>query len=233
MCGRFAQYQQPQRYAAELGLSADQMVLILEQEATPRFNIAPTSHVHVLHMAQGLLHDAVVPWGWSPAWAKGKRPAPINARIEGVATSPFFRPIWRHGRAIVGADGWYEWKKHPDNPKLKQPYYIRLKSRAPLLFAALGELPDGIDPPNRGVVIITGGADSGLIDVHDRKPLALPPDFARTWINPDTSPEEAQHVAENLALPADAFEWFPVGKAVGSVKNQGPQLIEPISDPVL
>lgn len=233
MCGRFAQYRKPHRYAQALGLGVDQLALIQDQPAAERYNIAPTSQVHVLHMPQGLLQDDVVPWGWSPAWAKGKRPAPINARIEGVATSPFFRPIWRHGRAIVGADGWYEWKKDPANPKVKQPYFIRLKSGDPLLFAALGELPDGIDPPNRGVVIITGGADSGLVDVHDRKPLVLPPDFARTWLNPDTSPEEAQHIAEQLALPAEAFEWYLVDKAVGNVRNQGPQLIEPISDPLL
>ncbi len=48
-----------------------------------------------------------------------------------------FAPLWKYGRAVVPASGWYEWKKSPDNPRLKQPYFIRGADRQPLFFAAL------------------------------------------------------------------------------------------------
>lgn len=51
-----------------------------------------------------------VPWGWAPFWAKGpgKRQPPINARVETVANSKFFKGVRPNGRALVFADGWYE-----------------------------------------------------------------------------------------------------------------------------
>ena len=73
-----------------------------------------------------------VKWGYAPLWAQGKRPPAINARVETAATSKYFRDIWQTGRAIVPADGWYEWKKDAADPKIKQPYYITLASGEPI-----------------------------------------------------------------------------------------------------
>jgi len=229
MCGRFAQYQKPSRYGQLMGLDLFQGAPALE-----RYNVAPTTGVHVIHQDGDTYRGSIIPWGWKPHWAKG-RAGPINARLETVATKPFFRPIWKHGRCIVGADGWYEWKKDPEDPKRKQPYFIRLKSGEPLLFAAIGQLPQHDEEPGQGAgfVIITGEADAGLIDVHDRKPLVLAPDFAKSWLSADTSPDDALHIAEHQELPANAFEWYPVGSAVGNVRNKGPQLIQPIDAPLL
>ncbi|WP_366915227.1 SOS response-associated peptidase family protein [uncultured Pseudomonas sp.] len=51
-----------------------------------------------------------------------------------MATGKYFRSIWPH-RALVMADGWYEWVKNEADPKKKLPYFIRLKSGAPMFFA--------------------------------------------------------------------------------------------------
>ena len=128
------------------------------------------------------------------------------------------------------ADGWYEWVKDPDNPKQKQPFFIRLKSQAPMFFAALAEVHPGLEPhEGDGFVIITAASDQGLVDIHDRRPVVLAPEHAREWL--DQSLEREQQ-AEELALkccqPTEDFEWYPVGKAVGNVKNQGPELIHPL-----
>ncbi len=45
--------------------------------------------------------------------------------------------LWKHGRALVPASGWFEWKKSPEHPRLKQPYFIHHADRQPLFFAAL------------------------------------------------------------------------------------------------
>lgn len=229
MCGRIAQYRAPRDFTHTLDLH-------LKLSAAPigRYNVAPTTGVHVLHEVEGQVQDSVIPWGWKPHWAKG-RAGPINARLETVATKPFFRPIWKSGRCIVGADGWYEWKKDPADPKRKQPYFIRLASGEPLLFAAIGQLPGADEEPGEGAgfVIITGAADAGLVDVHDRKPLVLSPDFARSWLAGSTTPADALHIAEHQELPAEAFEWYPVSREVGNVRNKGAHLIERIADPIM
>ncbi len=63
-----------------------------------------------------------------------------HARAETVASGKFFRQIWPY-RALVAADGWYEWVKDETDPKHKQPYFIRLRSGEPMFFAAIGQLP--------------------------------------------------------------------------------------------
>jgi Uncharacterized conserved protein len=133
MCGRFVQFEGMTVFIEEL---APQGELFSGLDTVPidRYNIAPSTRVQILRCASGGLHIDSVKWGWSPFWAKGKRPDPINARVETVATSKFFKQLWPQGRALVPAEGWYEWVQDPAAPKLKQPYFIRLKGQPPMFF---------------------------------------------------------------------------------------------------
>lgn len=45
----------------------------------------------------------------------------------------------------------------------------------------------------------------------------------------DVSGKETEEMAADEAVSADHFIWNPVSRAVGNVKNQGPELIEPVS----
>ncbi|MPQ71058.1 MULTISPECIES: SOS response-associated peptidase family protein [unclassified Pseudomonas] len=228
MCGRFAQYQGMADYLRELEAEQD-VISGYDNEPIARYNIAPTTRVLILHSVEEGLRIDPVHWGWAPFWAKGKRPDPINARVETVTTGKFFKQLWPNGRALVVADGWYEWVKDPNNPKKKQPYFIRLKSQAPMFFAALAQVHPGLEPhEGDGFVIITAASDQGMVDIHDRRPLVLAPEHAREWLDPELSPARAEDIAKNLCLPVDAFEWYPVGTAVGNVKNQGAELILPV-----
>lgn len=229
MCGRFAQYQGIADYLRELEAEQD-VISGYDNEPIARYNIAPTTRVLILHGVEDGLRIDPVHWGWAPFWAKGKRPDPINARVETVTTGKFFKQLWPKERALVVADGWYEWVKDPNDPKKKQPYFIRLKSQAPMFFAALAQVHPGLEPhEGDGFVIITAASDQGMVDIHDRRPLVLAPEHAREWIDPELSPARAEDIAKNLCLPVDAFEWYPVGTAVGNVRNQGAELITPVS----
>jgi hypothetical protein len=42
--------------------------------------------------------------------------------------------------------------------------------------------------------------------------------------------ERAEEIVLYLGEPTEAFEWYPVDRAVGNVRNQGPELIEPIGE---
>jgi putative SOS response-associated peptidase YedK len=68
-----------------------------------------------------------------------------------------------------------------------------------------------------------------LLSIHDRKPLVLVPEHSREWIAPDTSPERAREIAIENCRPATDFRWYKVSKAVGSVRNQGPELVKPLA----
>ena len=144
-------------------------------------------------------------------------------------TSKFFKSLWQAGRVLAPANGCFEWIPDPADPKRKQPYYITAANDEPLFFAALAEVHDGLEPDHRnGFVIITAAADQGMVDIHDRKPLVIKPELAREWIEPFTTAERAEEIVQEGCRPASDFKWHPVGKLVGNVRNQGPELIEPV-----
>ena len=228
MCGRIVQYQGISDYLEVL--APDRIVLSgYENQPIGRYNVAPGTRVSILHgVDEGLRIDAVQ-WGWAPFWAKGKRPDPINARVETVTTGKFFKQLWPNGRVLVMVDGWYEWVKDPDDPKKKQPYFIRLKSQAPMFFAALGEVHQGLEPhEGDGFVIITAASDQGMVDIHDRRPLVFKPEHAREWMESEIDEVRAEILALECCQPTEDFEWFPVANVVGNVKSQGAQLIKPL-----
>lgn len=225
MCGRFVQYQGLADYLRELDAEQD-VVSGYDNSPVGRYNVAPGSRVLILHTAEDGLRIDPCHWGWAPFWATGKRPAPINARVETVTTGTFFQALWPQGRALVMADGWYEWVTDPHDPKRKQPYFIRLKSQAPMFMAALAQVRAGLEPSEGdGFVIITAASDQGMLDIHDRRPLVLAPEHARAWLDLELPAERAQQLAREQCLPVEAFEWFAVSKAVGNVRNEGAQLI--------
>lgn len=176
-------------------------------------------------------------WGLVPGWAKdlslGARM--INARSETVADkSAFARPL-RHSRCIVLADGYYEWhtQQRPGGGKpLKTPYYIHPSDGAPIAFAGLyawwrdpAKVDDDEDRWVLSTTIITQAARDGLQEIHEREPAVLDHDLLTAWLDPERT--EAAQALVILDQPSPALSWHQVGPAVGSVRNDGPQLIEP------
>ncbi|MRT11114.1 SOS response-associated peptidase [Enterobacteriaceae bacterium RIT711] len=219
MCGRFTQIQSRDDYLAFL-LEEAESELPYDPEPIGRYNVAPGTKVLLLNNRDDALHLDPVHWGYAPGWWD-KTPL-INARVETAATSRMFKPLWNHGRAIVFADGWYEWKKEGDK---KQPYYIYRKDKKPLFFAVIGKQPFDLGDEAEGFLIVTAAADRGLVDIHDRRPLVFTPKAAMEWMNTETTAEQASKLANHAAVPADKFTWHPVTRTVGNVKTQSKDLI--------
>jgi putative SOS response-associated peptidase YedK len=59
-------------------------------------------------------------------------------------------------------------------------------------------------------VIITADSAGGMVDIHDRRPVALSPELAREWLDPATPKERAEELVLNEGEPTDVFEWFKV-----------------------
>jgi putative SOS response-associated peptidase YedK len=176
----------------------------------------------------------VLRWGLVPFWAKdvkiGSRM--INARAETVAEKPAFRRAFAKRRCLLPADGYYEWQSLPDAPK--QPMYITRADGRSLAFAGLYELwrdpavdRDDADAWLWTATVITTSAPDELGMIHDRMPMIIDPVKWTDWLDPVNN-----DVADVRALlsPAAAcgLTTFPVSTQVNSVRNNGPQLIEPI-----
>lgn len=225
MCGRFAQFRSLDQYAAGIGWDSS----VAESAAPkfkPRYNVPPGSHPWLMHCFEEAPAFAQIHWGYQPSWAAEKGiPMAINARIEKAATGRYFKRLWTSGRAVVPADGWYEWTGEKGH---KQPWHIRLVDGGPMYLAAITNArPDRAPKDGDGFVIVTAAADAGMVDVHDRRPVVLSPADALLWMDQTLSPEQAEHIARSMSLPADDFEWYEVSTDVNRVGNDHAHLILP------
>ncbi len=93
-------------------------------------------------------------------------------------------------------------------------------------MAAIGSTPFERGDEAEGFLIVTSAADKGLVDIHDRRPLVLSPEAAREWMRPGVGGNEAEGIVADGTVSADMFIRHAVTRAVGNVKNQGPELIE-------
>lgn len=235
MCGRFV--------VASVG---SQLVDVLRVDVegddlpAPSYNVAPTAPVAiVLDSAKTeppTRRLETARWGLVPGWAKdvsvGSRA--FNARSEELESKPMFRKALEKRRAVVPASGYYEWKKVGDS---KIPHYIHPADGSPLFLAGLYEwwknpaLTD--EDPERWMLsftILTRDSIGALGSIHDRMPLFMDPDHADAWLDPTT--ENVRDVLDAAidAAPrvAETLENHVVSKAVGNVRNNSPELIEPV-----
>lgn len=235
MCGRFVQYEARSDYLAALN---SPLACQAAETDIPigRYNISPGSRVLLLHRRDAELHLDAVTWGYHPQWAKeNHQPAMVSTRSQTAPYSRLFKPLWRRGRALIPADGWYEWRTDPRHTTRKQPYFIYHIARRPLFFAAIGRF-DSASPADHdgdGVVLLTGPGERGPVDTHSRPPLVFTGESARQWLDPALDRDDAYALAEGSALPPTAFVWHPVSSAVGNIYNDSAQLIRPITDPVI
>lgn len=155
MCGRFTQYNSREEYLSFLVEEAERNIPY-DPEPVGRYNVAPGTRVLLLSERRSQLHLDPVHWGYAPEW--WNKPALINARSETAASSRMFRPLWEHGRTIVFADGWFEWKQQNG---VKQPFFIYRKDGNPLLLAAIGKPPFENGNDQEGFLIVTADADEG------------------------------------------------------------------------
>ena len=136
-----------------------------------------------------------------------------------------FKPLWDGGRALVMADAWYEWK---NEGKGKQPYYIQHKSKSPIFLACIGKAPFDNGSQEEGFLVLTTASKGSLADIHNRMPVVFTKDAALAWMNEDADGADATEIVNDGAVDSDEFIWHQVGKAVGNIKNQGPDLIDEV-----
>ena len=217
MCGRYASSRRPDDLVSWYDVEEPP-----EEVLEPSWNVAPTDPGYaVVQSKEGVRQLRVLRWGLVPSWSKDPKGGArmINARMESVKEKPAFRKAYASRRCLVPADGYYEWKQEGAE---KQPWY--LSTPDPLTMAGLYEhwkSPEGEWLST--FTIITTSAPDDLGEIHDRTPLLVPKEHWATWL------DRAVEDPGDLLIPGTpgVLEAWPVGKDVGNVRNNGPQLVEP------
>jgi putative SOS response-associated peptidase YedK len=192
----------------------------------PRFNIAPTQPVPVVRMRERRPQFILMRWGFIPGWVKDPRTFPlvINVRSETAREKPSFRAAFQRRRALMPADGFYEWWK---DGRSNRPFLIRRPDRGLFAFAAVWETFAAADGSEIDTVALLNTTANGLISaIHPRSPVILPPDDFAAWLDPDTDPGMAHALLR--PPPEDLLEMVEIGTAINRVANDFPEVQEPL-----
>ena len=241
MCGRYASSRQPDDLIEEFEVVHDRTPAPLAAD----YNVAPTKEVYAV-VERPPSKDSpepperqlrVLTWGLVPSWAKdpsiGNRM--INARMETVAEKPAFKRAFAVRRCLLPADGYFEWyptsQTNAKGKPVKQPYFIRPADGGVLAMAGLYEIwrdPSlADDDPDRfrwTCTVLTTQAEDSLGHIHDRMPLMVERDRWGDWLDPRVGGELSLLVP---AAPGN-LEAYPVSPLVSNVRNNGPELVEPL-----
>ena len=250
MCGRYASSRRPEDLVEEFEIDRSQVAEPLAAD----YNVAPTKPVYAVVERPPRDSEAgdppqagtvqrqlrTVRWGLVPFWAKdlsiGNRL--VNARVETVHEKPAFRRAFASRRCLLPADGYYEWypteQRTSSGKPLKQPFFIRPTDGGVLAMAGLYEIwrdpAKEEDDPDRFVwtcTVLTTSAEDAVGRIHDRMPMLVEPDRYAAWLDPTGS---AVDDLRQLLVPAapGRLEAYPVSTRVNNVRNNGPELLEPL-----
>ncbi len=239
MCGRFVSARKRLELLEEFAVERDRVA----EDRNPDYNVAPTKRIYaVLDRKDGDEQPKrelrLLRWGLVPTWAKdtsgGSRM--INARSETVAVKPSFRSAFARRRCIIPADGYYEWQAEG---KAKKPFYIYRTDGGILAFAGIYELwrDESVPADDErawywSAAIITTAAADEIGKIHDRTPMVVPPESWADWLDPANNDKE---LLLATMLPATSpgaggLRSHSVSTAVNSVRNNGPELVDPAID---
>jgi putative SOS response-associated peptidase YedK len=231
MCGRFVSSRKPEDLVQLFDVARWEPAEALAQD----WNVSPTKSVYAV-LDRPVKGEGPAPvrqlrtlrWGLVPSWAKSPEAAVkmINARAETVHDKPSYRQPFAARRCLIPADGYYEWA----SPS-KQPYFVTLADGSVMAMAGLYEFWRDRTVPAQDpgawwctCTVVTTAAEPALASIHERMPLVLPPERWDAWLDPSlTDPDEARTLL--APPPPGLMEARPVSAAVGSFRNNGPELL--------
>ncbi|MEO7261830.1 MAG: SOS response-associated peptidase [Jatrophihabitantaceae bacterium] len=246
MCGRYVSSASTADLLAEFDVEE-----VVGDELRPSWNVAPTDPVRAIlqRPPKEPTEQAEQPaprkpvrqlrtlrWGLVPSWSSDPKGGArmINARIETVTEKPAFKKAAARRRCLLPAAGYYEWQK-TDHGKV--PHFLHDPDGRLLAMAGLYELwrdpALAEDDPHRWLwscTIITQQATDLLDEIHDRNPVLVPPELQAAWLDCSSDdPATARAILDQI--PQARLEPYVVSPAVGNVRNDGPELIQPVELP--
>ena len=232
MCGRFALSAMLTDIAEEFSTSA-----LPDRTLPVDWNIKPTQDIyHLRNDASNEREIAIASWGMIAPWSKNDFEAlrsqsmAINARSETVHEKPTFRRAFKSQRCLVPASGYYEWATSLGQFKTKQPVFISRDYGRLISFAGIYDRWRNSDGKVReSVAIITRDAVGELESVHNRMPVIMPHDRWDYWLDHELTSIDEVRALMDFPTPDAHLRFWPVKDLVNSIRNNGPELAEPIT----
>lgn len=219
MCGRFSVYEED----GETIATYFQAEIDDDCFYQPNYNLAPTQLTVVVADKEGKKTLQTMAFGIRPGWDPTK--LLINARADTVAEKPTYKNAFRNRRAIIPANGYYEWAKTKEG---KLPYHFKPKEHKMFGFAGIYEVTKDKDGNElKSFVVITTEPNNLNKDIHDRMPAILEPEDYDKWLDVDQTEIE---VLGSLLKPfSDEYmEAYPISSLVNSPTNNFPEVLKPL-----
>lgn len=213
MTGRFALTHSPEKVRDWFGY-------VEEPDFPPRYNIAPSQPVAVVHADFSARHFTLMRWGFIPAFIKDTSTYPllINIRSETVQEKPSFRNAFNRRRCLLPADGFYQWQSAG---RARQPFLLRRADRGLFALAAIWETWSGMDGSEIDTVgLLTTDANGTLTAIGERSPVLIDRKTTSLWLDPLTKPGEAAALLR--PPPEDLLELVRIAPHVNRAENDGP-----------
>ena len=170
-------------------------------DITPRRNIAPGEEIVAMTEDR---EARLMRWGLIPQGRVNARGRPvletlINARGETVFRKSAFEGL---KRAIVPADGWYEWT---GKTRKKTAWRLTRADKAPIAFAAVWDV--WVAPGGREIAqiaTVTCEPNHEVAEIHHRMGVILDPADIPTWL--DGVPAQAEALIRSTPNGSIAIE---------------------------
>jgi putative SOS response-associated peptidase YedK len=188
----------------------------LSSHYSGRDQVLPGQPVLLCRHDQGRPETALALWGLLPAWARDPSAArrsilarrPILARSETVAEKASFRGPWRHHRALVPADAFFE-KGRRFGRRDGQPFWL----------GGLWERWLGADGSEfDSCCLLTTAANALVAPVHPRMPVVIADHQAEAWLLAQDGP--ALRALQPLLAPWDPAAWQLIPAAGAHASRQ-------------
>lgn len=193
----------------------------------PSWNVAPTQGAGIVVPGEpgGPRRVVRARWGLIPRWwskpLSEMKASTFNARSEDAAAKPMFRDAWKRGRCLVPVLGYYEWT---GGRGAKTPWFVTARTNRPgICLAGLWDRAVVEGEEIVSFTVLTCDAGSATRAIHHRSPVVLGEEEHAAWLGFGDDPERLMH-----PIPDDRVELREVGAAVGNVRNDGPELVEPV-----
>ncbi len=220
MCARYSVGKPPEALAVALDAE------LATEETRARYNVAPSQPAPML-AATPERRLGLARFGWRRDGGAGLL---LNARAETVVALPTFRAAVERRRALVPADGFYEWKARGASRRAPREAFFFHRGGALLTFAGLfvvdRPVPEAVVAgPRAAFVILTTAPTPVVSEVHDRMPLIVPEPLRDAWMDPGV---QVGALLSELRRLDPELEVRAVSPRVGSSALDEPSLRDPL-----
>eukprot|EP00835_Amoeboradix_gromovi_P002011 NODE_104_length_19952_cov_0.449000.p11 type:complete len:229 gc:universal NODE_104_length_19952_cov_0.449000:13000-12314(-) len=203
MCGRTALFLNPEELQNITGAKQFNNI----ESYRPSYNNPPMRLMPVLLEKDHILQLDIYRWGVL------KQYSTFNARDDKLESSKLYKGMLKK-RCCVPINGFYEWTK-------REPNYFTSKDDSKIIYLAglCHKMKEG-EQEIFTFTIITTSANSQIRKFHHRMPLIISEQDVHRWLNGKWEDvKDLVHPSEN------ELKIYAVRKEVGSIKNDGPELI--------